>query len=142
MTATSHTQTAPSGGRGTAVTVILWIVQVLLAGLFAFAGITKLLVLFPEAVPIFERFGLGGWFMYAIGALELAGGIGLLIPRLSGLSALCLGGIMVGAIITHIVLVPPPAAAVFPAAFLAVLLLVAYVRRSEIKALVAGGRTG
>jgi uncharacterized membrane protein YphA (DoxX/SURF4 family) len=37
--------------------------------------------------------------MYAVGALELAGGVGLLIPRLSGLAAIGLSLLMIGAAI-------------------------------------------
>ncbi len=43
------------------------------------------------------------WFMYFIGAVEVAGGIGLLISRLSSLAASGLALMMVGAVATHII---------------------------------------
>jgi putative oxidoreductase len=49
--------------------------------------------------------GLGQWFRYLTGALEVAGAILLLIPRTSGLGALMLAGVMVGAIVTHVFIV-------------------------------------
>jgi len=44
--------------------------------------------------------GADDWFRYMVGTLELAGGIDLLIPRLAGLAALGLTGVMVGATYT------------------------------------------
>jgi len=42
------------------------------------------------------------WFRYLTGALEVAGAILLLIPRTSGLGALMLVGVMIGAVVTHL----------------------------------------
>ena len=47
--------------------------------------------------------------------LELADAVGLLIPRLSGLAALGLAGVMVGAVLTHLFFLPPVALALVPA---------------------------
>jgi uncharacterized membrane protein len=46
---------------------------------------------------MFATIGIGQWFRYVVGALELAGAVGVLIPRLSGLAALGLIGLMAGA---------------------------------------------
>ncbi len=40
---------------------------------------------------MFTTIGVGQWLRYVVGALEIAGAIGLLIPRLSGLAALLVG---------------------------------------------------
>lgn len=40
--------------------------------------------------------------MYAVGALELAGAVALLIPVLSGVAALALIGLMAGAFVTQV----------------------------------------
>lgn len=101
--------------RGRAVSVTLWVVQVLLALFFAFAGINKLGGLQQEVVDAFAQIGLGQWFRYLTGMLELAGAIGLLIPRLSGLAALGLAGVMAGAVLTHLLVLPPVALALVPA---------------------------
>jgi putative oxidoreductase len=61
---------------------------VLLAALFvANFGPGKLLGS-EQAVQTFADIGAGQWLRYLIGALDAAGGIGLLVLRLSGLAAL------------------------------------------------------
>lgn len=134
MTTTAQTAT-PAATRGRALTAALWAVQGVFAVLYGFAGINKLAGLQPEVVEQFVRIGLGDWFRYLTGSLELAGAIGLLIPRLAGLAALGLSGVMAGAVVTHLVVLPPVALAVVPAALAVVLLLIAWARRSETRAL-------
>lgn len=82
--------------------VALWIVQILLAALFLFAGGTKL-VLPPEALkgPV----ALPVWFVRFIGVCEVLGAIGLILPGLlrikpwlTPLAAAGLVIIMVGAV--------------------------------------------
>ena len=67
--------------------------------------------------------------------IEIAGAIGLLIPRLCGLAALGLVGVMVGAVIAHLTVLPPAYLALFPALFGVILGLIAWGRRSRTKAL-------
>src|SRR6187549_731995 len=98
----SHTLSSPSHTSGRALNITLWTLQLLLAAAFAFGGINKLLGLQQEMVDNFAKLGIGVWFRQLIGVLELAGGIGLLIPRLSGLAALGLAGVMVGAVFIHL----------------------------------------
>jgi hypothetical protein len=85
----------------------LWIVAGLLAAVFLFAGSTKL---FIPRKKLAEAAG-GGWvldfsagFVKALGALEILGAVGLILPALLDvapvlvpLAALGLGVIMVGA---------------------------------------------
>ena len=57
----------------------LWIIQVLLAVLFLFAGGTKLIL------PLDKMQGpvaLPGWFLRFIGVAEVLGGLGLILPTL------------------------------------------------------------
>lgn len=136
MNDTLATIEAPAATRGRAVHVTLWVVQVLLAAAFAFGGLNKLAGLQPEVVDSFIKIGLGQWFRYLTGALELAGAIGLLIPRLSGLAALGLAGVMVGAIVVHLTVLPPVTLALIPALLVVVFGLVAWGRRAQTKALV------
>lgn len=75
--------------------------SILLPLLFLFSGGAKLAGLEFE-VMAFERWGYSLWFMYFVGAVEVAGGIGLLLGRLSVLAGVCLAVMMIGAIITHI----------------------------------------
>jgi hypothetical protein len=70
MTTTSthtHTDTAATRPPGRALNITLWVVQILLAALFAFAGVNKLLALQPEVVEGFAKIGLGQWFRYLTG---------------------------------------------------------------------------
>ncbi len=74
----------------------------ILALIFFASGGAKLLSL-PFEVDAFLRWGYPREFMYFTGIVEIIGAFGLLIPRLSSLSSLCLGGLMLGAIGTHLV---------------------------------------
>ncbi len=103
ITRTVHTvdatETAPSARTWTrrATSTALWALQVMTAGVFVMAALPKLTG-DPMAVAGFTAMGLGTTGMYVIGALEVAGAIGLLIPRLTGLAALCQVALMIGAV--------------------------------------------
>ncbi|MGH8573284.1 MAG: DoxX family protein, partial [Gammaproteobacteria bacterium] len=71
----------------------------LVAGVFVMAAIPKVTA-DPQAVAGFIALGLGAVGMYIIGVLELAGAIGLLIPRLAGLAGLGLVALMIGAVLS------------------------------------------
>lgn len=53
-------------------------------------------------VTMFDQIGVGQWLRYLIGSLELAAAIGVLIPVLSGLAALGLTALMIGAAVTNV----------------------------------------
>ncbi|WP_046471139.1 DoxX family protein [Allosalinactinospora lopnorensis] len=136
--------TAEAGGRaaaapGRAGSIALWVVQALLAAGFAFSGGAKLAGT-EEMVELFDTIGFGDWFRYLTGALEVLGAIGLLIPLLSGLAALGLAGVMVGAAVFDVfVLDAPPVAALV---LLVLSLVVAWGRRGrtmEVLTRVRGG---
>ena len=81
--------------------VSLWVVRGLLALAFAGAGGAKLYGV-PMMVQEFEHIGLGQWFRYLTGTLELLGAFLILVPSLAAFGALLLIGIMIGAIVTHL----------------------------------------
>ena len=137
QTATATTPAAATAPktRGRAANVTLWVVQVLTAALYVFGALPKLTAN-PQAVEGFNALHLGTTGMYIIGALEVAGAIGLLIPRLCGLAATAFVALMIGAVIAT-VLVMGPAMAVMPAAVLVVVAILAWARRDRTKALVA-----
>jgi putative oxidoreductase len=87
-------------GRG--VNIALWILQVLLAAAFLMAGASKLAGN-EMMVGQFETIGLGQWFRYVTGGLEIAAAILLLIPGKAGFGALLLMPIMLGAAAAHLV---------------------------------------
>lgn len=73
----------------------------LLSVIFLASGAAKLASLEFE-VTAFERWGYPLAFMFLIGALEVAGGIGLLLRRWSALAAAALTPLMWGAMGTHL----------------------------------------
>ena len=88
------------------MTYVLWIIQVLLALLFLFAGGTKL-VIPPDVLASMgspNQIPLPGWFVRFIGVCEVLGALGLILPGLlrikpwlTPLAALGLVIIMIGA---------------------------------------------
>lgn len=116
------------------LTIIVWVLQVLLAFQFAGGGVFKLIGA-PEMVAMFTTIGAGQWFRYLVGTLEIAGALGLLIPRLSGLAAFGLAGLLVGATLTNLFIlhVDPW----LPIGFLVVSTLITWRRWPQIIALIA-----
>lgn len=87
---------------------LLWIVQILLALLFLFAGGTKLILPIETLVSMGSpnQILLPGWLMRFIGVCEVLGGLGLIFPVLLGikpqltvLAAVGLIIIMIGAVV-------------------------------------------
>src|SRR5438105_14643085 len=60
-------------------TIALWVVQVLLAALFLFAGSMKFIMPIAEMT---KQMPLPADFLYFIGAAEIAGALGLVLPGL------------------------------------------------------------
>jgi uncharacterized membrane protein YphA (DoxX/SURF4 family) len=109
--------------------VALWIVQILLAALFLFAGGVKLVTPIEEMLKQMPL-PLPGWFLRFAGVVEVLGAIGLIVPWLTGirpgLTPLAAAGlviVMIGAVIFTI-LAGDIATALIP---LVVLLLCAFV---------------
>jgi uncharacterized membrane protein YphA (DoxX/SURF4 family) len=62
----------------------LWTLKGLLAAVFVSAGGAKIYGV-PIMVENFQQIGLGQWFRYLTGILEIVGGIMVLMPLLSQL---------------------------------------------------------
>src|SRR5882724_12184201 len=127
-----------SGSTAKIVNIVLWVLQIGAAGMFLMVGCLKLSGN-PQLVALFEVIGLGQWFRYLTGSLEVAGAFLLLIPRTSGLGALMLAGMMVGAVVTHVFIVGgSPMMAII---LLVVTGIVAWGRRQRTMNLLAGLRS-
>src|SRR5579872_5362451 len=81
---------------------ILWVVQVLLALLFLFAGVMKLITPVEQMTKVVP---LSGSFIHFIAVAEILGAFGLILPRWLGIragltvvAAFCLLIIMIGAV--------------------------------------------
>lgn len=125
----------PATGKRTARArkVAVVVVQIALAAQFIAGGASKLAGT-EQMVALFDDIGAGHWLRLLVGVLEIAGGLGLLIPRLSGLAATGLIALMAGAVVTNVfVLGIPP---VLPLAFAVLAGVVAVSRRAQLTALV------
>jgi putative oxidoreductase len=88
---------APSRG----MMITLWVLRVLMAALFLFAALAKLTSQ-PQIVEGFALLPVGQWFRYIVGLMELVGGVAVLVPAVSGLGALLLLVVDVGAFFAQI----------------------------------------
>ena len=113
--------------RSSVKSVISWVVQILLAAFFVLAASGKLISR-PQVIEIFRNWGFPEKFYLVIGALELLGAIGLLIPRLAGYAAAGLVLLMIGAALTHL-LNAEGWQVLRPLIFIVFLTLVVYLRR-------------
>ena len=90
---------------------VAWALQTLVALAFLAAGTFKLAGAAPM-LQIFQQIGIGQWFRIVTGLVEVAGAVGLLLPRFAGPAALWLGFEMVCAVFTHLAVLhsnPAPA---------------------------------
>ncbi|WP_019632388.1 DoxX family protein [Actinomadura atramentaria] len=110
----------------------LWVFQILAAVFLLVASAAPKFAGQKDAVDTFNEIGWGQWFRYVTGAVEAAGAIGLLVPRLAGAAALGLIGLMAGAVVTQLTVLEP-AWALFPAVLAVGFALVARDRRAEIR---------
>lgn len=78
-----------------------WLLAVLLALVFVGVGAAKLAGA-PAMVAIFDKVGIGQWFRFLTGTLEIVGGISVLIPSSRLYAAILLCFIMLGAIGSHL----------------------------------------
>jgi putative oxidoreductase len=102
--------------------ITLWILQGLTAAAFLMAGLAKLLGK-PVMVEMFDKIGLGQWFRYLTGSIEMISAILLLVPKLIPIGAGLLVCTMSGAVITHLVKIGgSPAPAIILGCFAAIIL--------------------
>ena len=95
------TKSAAMKRTGRALNVLLWTLQALLALLFMFSGTMKFIMPVAEMT---KQIPFPGWFLHFIGACEILGAIGLVLPGilrirtgLTPLAASALVIIMIGA---------------------------------------------
>ena len=111
-----------------------WALQGLVAAAFLAAGGAKLAGV-PFMVQLFDQIGVGQWFRIVTGVVEIIGAVALLYPGLASIGGLWLGGTMVGAVVTHLLILHTnPAPAIILGSLSAA---VAYLRRDELRAYAA-----
>ena len=106
--------------------------RALLAIAFIAAGSMKLIGS-PDMVVVFEAVGVGQWFRYVTGLIEVGSAIMLWVPGYQAIAAAILGGTMIGATLAHLLILGPSA---LPAIVLGVLCAtVLYLHRSQLATL-------
>ncbi|WP_280460771.1 DoxX family protein [Nocardia carnea] len=133
MTTANPTATVATDRPGAIRNRVLWTLQIVLGLFFIIASGGPKLVMpntltenavnnltFPLALLIF------------IGVVEVAGGIGLMVPRLSALAAAGLSVLTVLAAGTQAFIAGKPAMAIFPLVLAAIFAWIAYERRATV----------
>src|SRR6266566_4244795 len=86
---------------GKTLNITLWTLQVLVALAFVAAAAGKLLGS-ADMIALFDAVGVGQWFRYVTGLLELLGALLLIVPRTAAFGSVLLAGVMVGAVVAHL----------------------------------------
>ena len=94
----------PAIPRGRVALVALWLTQIALAGMFLLSGGLKLTGA-PDMVGLFDAIGIGQWFRYVTGSIEVVSAVALLVPAWAAFGALLLIPTMAGAVFTHLFIV-------------------------------------
>jgi putative oxidoreductase len=113
--------------RPLAHTIALWVISVLTAAMFLMAGGSKLAGA-PMMVDMFAKIGIGPWFRYLTGTIEVVSALALLVPAVAVYAALALAATMIGAILTHLLIIGGSPAV--PIALLVSSLFIAWTRWS------------
>jgi uncharacterized membrane protein YphA (DoxX/SURF4 family) len=80
--------------------ILLSVVTILLALIYLRTGLPKLAGS-NAWIRMFERWGYPDWLLLAVGTVEVAGAVLLLMPRTALYGAAALGAVMLGALYTH-----------------------------------------
>ena len=94
-----------------ALNITLWGIQIFTALAFLASGGVKLSGA-PAMVEMFTKIGIGQWFRYLTGALEVGGALLVVWPKTAAIGGWLLAVVMVGAIGTHLLIIggnPVPA---------------------------------
>jgi putative oxidoreductase len=106
---------------------VLWGIQAVTAAMFLAAGVSKLAGV-PAMVQAFDVIGVGQWFRYLTGGIEVVAAVLILIPSLASFAAIALAATMIGAIVAHLFILGGSAAV--PILLLASTTLIAWTRRA------------
>jgi uncharacterized membrane protein YphA (DoxX/SURF4 family) len=117
---------------GKAFNITLWTLQVLVALAFVAAAAGKLLGS-TDMVALFDAVGVGQWFRYVTGLIELLGALLLIVPGRAAFGSVLLAGVMAAAVVAHLtVLHTAPTA---PLVLFAVTALISWGRRTQLASL-------
>ena len=117
---------------GKASNIALWTLQALVALTFVAAGSGKLLGS-ADMVALFDAIGIGQWFRYVTGSLEVLGALLLIVPGTTAFGAVLLACVMAGAVVAHMTVLHT--AATVPLVLFALTAVIAWGRRSQLTGL-------
>jgi putative oxidoreductase len=127
------TQNEATLQRGRASLIALWLTQVALAAMFLMAGGSKLAGV-PAMVSLFDAIGVGQWFRYVTGVIEVTSGIALLVPAAAVFGAMLLIPTMLGAIVVNVFIART--SPVMPLLLLLAAAAVAWARRHQLEGVI------
>jgi putative oxidoreductase len=107
-----------------------WILRIGIGVAFVFIGWEK----FPngtEWVGLFQQIGLGQWFRYFTGAVEILGGILVSVPSTANAALAPLASTMAAAALIHVVILGHPGNCIIPGVFTLGLAAGWWIRRSD-----------
>jgi hypothetical protein len=110
----------------------MWSIQILLAMVFISVGMAKLTGV-EAMVQMFRQIGLGQWFRYFTGIVELASGLLMFSAVYAPVGATLLVCTMIGAVLTHLFLIGGSAMPAFLLGALSGILLI--LKRNEMRQL-------
>ena len=84
-----------------AQTTVLWVLRITMALVFLTTGLFKLTGQ-PLSIATFDAVGLGQWFRYVTGVMEVAGAILVVVPRVSPFGAILMFCVSVGAFVAAV----------------------------------------
>jgi putative oxidoreductase len=119
-------------------TITLWVLQILVGACFVAAGGAKLAGA-PMMVEIFDHIGVGQWFRYVTGIVEVTSGIMLFVPRAAVFGATLLTATMACAICVHLLRIGGNPAPAF--LLLALSAAIVWLRRDQLASLIGRSTT-
>ena len=115
--------------------IALWSAKGVAGAAFLAAGLAKLAGV-SMMVATFDAIGIGQWFRYATGLIEVASAVLLFVPGLQAIGAGLLVCTMIGAVLAHLLILGPSA---LPALILGLIsAAILWAHRDQLP--VAGGR--
>ena len=97
-----------------------WLPRIAIGAAFVAIGVSKFRD--PMWVRLFDQIGIGQWFRYLTGVMQICGGVLALIPRLSLAGIVLLACTMAGAIVAWMTVLHAPLNAVIPGVLLGILI--------------------
>ena len=116
------TESAPAIGK---TRFTDWLLRAAVGFVFASLGWEKITARGDTMwFTLFAHIGWGQWFRYFTGALQIAGGILMVVPRTAPIGTFILAGTMAGAILFHLFVLGDPFSSIIPALLLVAIVII------------------